>query len=363
LESHNYPVKFGDHRDFIDLVDSLIGDQVERTPSSTRFVIVLETAKEVLGPLLLAKEGDPQKILELDELQGIFDRCKHLTSPNIRNAVTMFRTMRRFGIMDSITKLRGASNWRFVQQNRFPGQGVDMDKVFVFKMSEVGPGSRVNLVKRMQPGGDLENSWIMFDHVKRVRSWTTMAYHVYDSTYCRVMTIAVCDMQSEDVPAQSVIWKNLNALMAQHGRNKVNFKGFIADSAQANWNVVRIIYGSGDASEKMVDRERTCLFHWTQSLEKHTKADIRQDLQYQHRILCQQYKNAKSMAEAETKFLAIRTWWMSSGAATEQALPRLELWLAFWHFRYRQWGGFMELVSLYLLNPFLYISFFIVQLH
>jgi hypothetical protein len=91
-------------------------------------------------------------------------------------------------------------------------------------------------------------------------------------------------------------------------------------------------------------------------LEKHTKANIRQDLQYQHRILCQQYKNAKSMAEAETKFLAIRAWWMSSGAATKQVLPCLELWLAFWHFYYRQWGGFMELVSLYLPNPFLYIS-------
>ena len=57
-----------------------------------------------------------------------------------------------------------------VQQNRFPGQGVDMDKVFVFKMSEVGPDNGVDLVKRMQPGGDLENSWIMFDHVKPVKS-------------------------------------------------------------------------------------------------------------------------------------------------------------------------------------------------
>jgi hypothetical protein len=308
LGSHDHPVKSGDHRDFIDLADSLIGDQIECTPSATRSAIVLEIAKEVLGPLLLAKEGDPQKILELDELQVIFDRCKHLTSSNIRNAVTTFRTMRRFGVMDSITKLRGASNWKFVQQNRFPGQGADMDKVFVFKMSEVGPGSGVDLVKRMQSGGNLENSWIMFDHVKRVRSWTTMACHVYDSTYCRVITIAVCDMQSQDFAAQSVVWKNLNALMAQHGVDKVNFKGFMADSAQANWNVVRIIYGSRDASEKMVDRERTCLFHWTQSLEKHTKADIRQDLQYQHRILCQQYKNAKLMAEVETKFLAIWAW-------------------------------------------------------
>ena len=209
---------------------------------------MFDTAKEVLGPLFLAKECEPQKILELDEMQDIFDRYKQLTSPNIRNAVTTFRTMRRFGVMDSITRLRCASNWKFVQQNRFPGQGADMDKVFVFKMSEVGLGNGVDLVKRMQLGGDLENSWIMFDHVKQVRSWTTMACHVYDSTYCHVMTIAVCDMQFEDVGALSIIWKNLNTLMAQHGVDKVNFKGFIADSAQASWNAVRIRYGSGDAS-------------------------------------------------------------------------------------------------------------------
>jgi hypothetical protein len=32
-----------------------------------------------------------------------------------------------------------------------------------------------------------------------------MACHVYDSTYYSVMTIAVCDMQSEDATAQSVL--------------------------------------------------------------------------------------------------------------------------------------------------------------
>ena len=57
LGSHDHPVKLGDHRDFIDLTDTLIGDQIERTPSATRSAIVLETAKEALGPLLLAKEG------------------------------------------------------------------------------------------------------------------------------------------------------------------------------------------------------------------------------------------------------------------------------------------------------------------
>jgi hypothetical protein len=246
--------------------------------------------------------------------------------------------------MDGITMLKGCSNWPYIQENLFPGQGSDSDKVFVFKMSEVGPGSGVDLVKRMQPGGDLEDAWMMFDHVKRVKKWTTMACHVYDSTYCRVMTIAVCDMQSEDAAAQSVLWKNLNAVLTRHGIPEPKFKGFMADSAQANWNAIRVIYGSGDAAIPMKDQERTCLFHWTQSLEKHTKADIRADLQDQHRLLCKQYKNATSPDESETRYRAIRAWWLSSGATTIEGLNRLELWLAFWHFRYRQWGGFMQLV-------------------
>ena len=66
----------------------------------------------------------------------------------------------------------------------FLGQGVDNDKVFVFKMSEVEPAFDVDLVTRMQLGGDLQDSWLMFDHVKRVNNWTTMACHVYDSQYC-----------------------------------------------------------------------------------------------------------------------------------------------------------------------------------
>jgi hypothetical protein len=51
--------------------------------------------------------------------------------------------------MDGITMLRGCNNWPYVQENLFPGQGADSDKVFVFKMSEVGPGGGVDLVKRM----------------------------------------------------------------------------------------------------------------------------------------------------------------------------------------------------------------------
>jgi hypothetical protein len=70
--------------------------------------------------------------------------------------------------------------------------------VFVFKLSEVGFRSGMHLVKQMQPGGDLQDTFIMFDHIKH---WTTMACHVPDCAYYRVMTIFVYDMQSEDATA------------------------------------------------------------------------------------------------------------------------------------------------------------------
>jgi hypothetical protein len=53
--------------------------------------------------------------------------------------------------MDGIANLRGVSNWVYVQRNQFPRQGDDTNKVLVFKMSEVGPGSGVDLVRQMQP--------------------------------------------------------------------------------------------------------------------------------------------------------------------------------------------------------------------
>jgi hypothetical protein len=48
--------------------------------------------------------------------------------------------------------------------------------------------------------------------------------------------------------------------MAKNGVPNVNFKGFMVDSAQANWNAVRAIYGDGDPSLPMVPRERTCFY-------------------------------------------------------------------------------------------------------
>ena len=88
-----------------------------------------------------------------------------------------------------------------------------------------------------------------------------MACHVYNSKYCKVMTIALCDMQSEDATAQTLFWENLNIVMEENGHEKPNFKGFMVDSTGANWHAVWKVYGNGDVNEKMEGWERTCLFH------------------------------------------------------------------------------------------------------
>ena len=80
-----------------------------------------------------------------------------------------------------------------------------------------------------------------------------MACHVHDFAYYQVMTIAIYNMQLEDVVAQSILCKNLNDVIAKHRIPKPKFKGFMADSAQTNWNAIRVIYGSGDAIIPMKD--------------------------------------------------------------------------------------------------------------
>jgi hypothetical protein len=82
-----------------------------------------------------------------------------------------------------------------------------------------------------------------------------MACHLYDAAYCKVMTIVLCDMQLEDRKVQCILWRELNNLMRKNGVENPNFKGFMADSAQANWNAVQIVYGNGDAKVPMENRE------------------------------------------------------------------------------------------------------------
>jgi hypothetical protein len=83
------------------------------------------------------------------------------------------------------------SGYDFIENNCFSKQKYFGEKVFIFNMSMDGDNSGCELVKQMQLGGDLQITWIMFDHVKCFQGWKTLACHVYDHVYYKVMTIAI----------------------------------------------------------------------------------------------------------------------------------------------------------------------------
>ena len=246
------------------------------------------------------------------------------------------------GYIDNILKLKKASTYDYIHDSRFPGQGRASDIVYLFKMSTVGAGSGVNLVRRMQLSGDLQFAWIIFDHVKRVVGWTSLGAHVYDPVYYKVMTICVYDMMCEMADAQEQMWLSMLALLKQYGLEDVNFKGFMVDSAQANFNAVRRIFGSGDKNIPMEGKERTCQFHWSIALDRHTRQLIKPKLQAKHMELCHEYRKCKTKADVDLAVASIKAWWFSSGACSESSLKELTSWLDFWHFRYEQWGSHMS---------------------
>ena len=79
----------------------------------------METSKDLVGQYFICNEDDPPTVLSLNELEPVFDSCKELNSPSLRNRVYMFKYLRRFSVMDGITKLRGLSNWAYIQRNMF----------------------------------------------------------------------------------------------------------------------------------------------------------------------------------------------------------------------------------------------------
>jgi len=103
----------------------------------------------------------------------------------------------------------------------------------------------------------------------------------------------------------------------------------MANNMQVNWNVVRIGYSSNNATVRMVDKERTCLFHWTHSLDRHTKQLMKLKLQDQHKAFCFDYKNSKSLKEVDIRYVTIYCWWLSIKAMIESIVHKLGNWLAF----------------------------------
>ena len=182
----------------------------------------------------------------------------------------------------------------------------------------------------------MAHQYVIFDHVKRIDHSTTIGAHVYDLVLYKVMTICVCDMKLEMTEHQKQMCRLLLVVMKQHGCNKVEFVGFMADNAHANFNAVREIFSSGDETLSTIGKESTCQFHWLMALDQHTRQHIKLELQAMYKRLCHEYQKCRSKAAANTAMKAIKASWFSSVEVSEKGLKEMNDWMNFWHFGFHQ---------------------------
>jgi hypothetical protein len=183
LGMHNHPVFDGICQETLDTVSSLIVQEVSKISTAKNSAIAMAASKEFFDKNFIHNGLKPKKMLQGQELEDVLDKFEYLSSPNLQNMISLSRSGGKRGAYDSIMGMQRYTRIEYIHANVFPGQG--KDKVYIFKMLVDGPGSGVDLVKRMQPGRDLENTWLKNYHVKDVQEWTTMAYHMYDAVYCK----------------------------------------------------------------------------------------------------------------------------------------------------------------------------------
>jgi hypothetical protein len=89
-----------------------------------------------------------------------------LNSPNVCNLVASFKHRPKGAYINNILEVEFKSHYDNIQECCFSRQCCGQ-KVFIFKML-IGLGMEQALVAQMQLRGDLEDLWIMLDHVQCV---------------------------------------------------------------------------------------------------------------------------------------------------------------------------------------------------
>lgn len=147
-------------------------------------------SSKILGP-----KGRTAPKFDDNDHDSLISRFPILTTPNDWNHVVFFEvSICPKCVIGCILKC--TIKVLYIHESSFLCRGVTC--CLPFLMSSIGSYSRVNLVKHMQLGGSLEDAWLMFDHMKRIHGWTTIACHMYDLAFKLVLTTTICDRQYKD---------------------------------------------------------------------------------------------------------------------------------------------------------------------
>ena len=120
---HVHLVSNGVCLDSLDLMYDCVAQEVAKTPNAKNSAIVMAASKKFLANWLL-RPTPGQAHLQGASLDSVMDKFSNLSSPNIRNFVSGCKRFVRGGMgpMDSIMALKDYSGFKFIHENKFPGQ-------------------------------------------------------------------------------------------------------------------------------------------------------------------------------------------------------------------------------------------------
>ena len=153
IGTHGHLVAKGYCRDALIQIRKKVKDEVARTPNATSSAISLAVGKKLLLQGLIDEDGGGNNLLE-GELSLVFEKWSKLSTSSMNNMISDAKLhLGLGGYVDNILKLKRGSRYDFIHDSCFPRYGSNL--AYIFKMSTVGPGSGVDLARRMQKGGNL----------------------------------------------------------------------------------------------------------------------------------------------------------------------------------------------------------------
>jgi hypothetical protein len=81
--------------------------------------------KEFLDKYLIHSGPRSKKMLRGQELEDVLGKFEHLSSPNLRNTISLFRSGGKRRAYDSIMAMKTYTTIEYIHANVFPSQGKD----------------------------------------------------------------------------------------------------------------------------------------------------------------------------------------------------------------------------------------------
>jgi hypothetical protein len=95
---------------------------VAKTLTAKNSAIAMVASREFLDKYLITSGPGPKKMLQGQELEDVLDKFEHLSSPNLRNTISLSRIGGKQGEYDSIMAMQGYTTIEYIHGNIFPGQ-------------------------------------------------------------------------------------------------------------------------------------------------------------------------------------------------------------------------------------------------